>query len=59
MKAPLPFPDIVIHEKILWAYLSNSFGDVTVVIVNKLRLRRMWSLVTSIGKGDKSYDFID
>ena len=33
--------------------------DVTVVIVNKLTLRQMWSLVTSIGKGDKSCDFND
>ena len=30
------------------AYLSNNFVDVTVVIVNKLTLRQMWSLVTSI-----------
>ena len=34
--------------------MSNSFVDVTVVIENKLTLRQMWSLVTSIGKGDKS-----
>ena len=40
-------------------YLSNSFVDASVVIVNKLTLRQMWSLVTSIGKGDKSCDFID
>ena len=36
--------------------MSNSFVDVTVVIVNKLTLRQMWSLVTAIEKGDKSCD---
>ena len=38
---------------------SSSIVDVTVVIVNKVTLRQTWSLVTSIGKGDKSCDFIE
>ena len=37
----------------------NSKQNKIVVIVNKLTLRQMCSLVTSIGKEDKSFDLID
>lgn len=37
--------------------MTNSFVDVIIVLVNKLLMRQMWSLVTSIEKEDKSCDF--
>ena len=49
-------PDFIVG---LYLYINLSLVDVTVVTVNKLTLRQMWSLVTSIGKGDKSCDFND
>ena len=55
------------HSTVVVSHTLKQFGVdkqhicriATVVIVNKLTLRQMWSLVTSIGKGDKSCDFID